>query len=256
MACHPALSRGVTQVSIYAERDSPCADDTRRTSGPYRHEGSHAASNRDRLVAPAALVRRQHVGQIPRHVHDGRQVSREVPGRLGGRHQRRRARRARHPDPRRFPLRRGLRRTKLAPLSAAAMDRPRRRLPPVRGDPQPVAPVSARYAPQRDLHRLALAAGDRQDRAPAARLRQNLAPGAEQVHQARPLRHVLLAGHGPLPRHSYRQVQGSQRDRLGHGRRDEQGAPRAARCRLPVHSDRGADFALHGQHLRRRSTRK
>ena len=69
-----------------------------------------------------------------------------------------------------------------------------------------------RYPPghvaQRDLHRLALAARDRQDRASPARLRQDLASRAEQVAEARALRHLLLAGDGPLPRHPYRQVQG------------------------------------------------
>ena len=107
------------------------------------------------------------------------------------------------------------------------------------------------HAAQRDLHRLALAARHGQDRAPPARLRQDLAARAEQVAEARPLRHLLLAGHGPLPRHSYRQVQGFARGRLGHGRGDEHRAPRAARRRLPLHPDRGADAALHGQHLRR-----
>jgi hypothetical protein len=39
---------------------------------------------------------------------------------------------------------------------------------------------------------------------------------------------------------------------LGHGRGDEHRAARAARRRVPVHPDRGALPALHGQHLRRR----
>ena len=52
-----------------------------------------------------------------------------------------------------------------------------------------------------------------------------------------PLRHLLLAGHGALSRHPYAEVQGQAPGDLGHGRGDEQGAPRAARCRLPMHPD-------------------
>ena len=37
---------------------------------------------------------------------------------------------------------------------------------------------------------------------------------------------------------------------VGHGRSHEQGAARAARRRLPPDADRGADAALHGQHVR------
>ena len=79
---------------------------------------------------------------------------------------------------------------------------------------------------------------------------------AEQVAQAGALRHLLLAGDGAVPRHPHRQVQGQPRGGLGHGRGDEHGAAGAARRRLPLHPDRRADAALHGQHLRRRRTRR
>ena len=118
-------------------------------------------------------------------------------------------------------------------------------------DPQPVAALSARHAAQRDLHRVALAARDRQDRAPAARLSEDLAHRPEQVAQAGAVRHLLLAGDGPVPRHPHRQVQGQPRGGLGHGGGDEHGAARAPRRRLPLHPDRRADPPLHGQHLRR-----
>ena len=114
-----------------------------------------------------------------------------------------------------------------------------------------VAALSARHAAQRDLHRLALAARRRQDRAPAARLPEDLAHRAGQDAQAGALRHLLLAGDGAVPRHPHPQVQGQARGDLGHGGGDEHGAAGAARRRLPLHPDRGADAPLHGQHLRR-----
>ena len=46
---------------------------------------------------------------------------------------------------------------------------------------------------------------------------------------------------GAVPRHPHAEVQGQARGDLGHGRGDEQGAAGAARRRLPVHPDRGAD---------------
>ena len=99
----------------------------------HRHPRSDAAAHRHRFVAASALVRHQHVGQAARHLHAGRPLPREVPGCARGRDQRRGARRPRHPHARRLPLRRGFRRPQLAPLSAAALDRLRRRLPAVRG---------------------------------------------------------------------------------------------------------------------------
>ena len=151
------------------------------------------------------------------------------------------ARRAGHPHPRRLPLRRRHGRPVLAPLSLAALDRAGGRLPAGRGDPFRLAEVPARHAAARNLHRLALAAGGRQDRAPPARLRQDLAHGPGQDPQAGQVRHLLLPGDGPVPRHPHAQVQGQARGGLGHGRGDEQGAAGPARRRLQVHPDRRAD---------------
>ena len=121
----------------------------------------------------------EHVGQAARHLHDGRPLPREVPGRAHHRHQRRGARRARHPHPRRPALRRGPRRAapgtttrcSAGPASTATCLQSEETR-------SPVAALSAGHAAQRDLHRLALAARGGQDRAPPARLRQDLAPGA------------------------------------------------------------------------------
>ncbi len=59
-----------------------------------------------------------------------------------------------------------------------------------------MAALSAGHPAERDLHRLALAARGRQDRAPAAGLRQALADGAGQDPQAGQVRHLLLPGDG------------------------------------------------------------
>ena len=120
----------------------------------------------------------------------------------------------------------------------------------VGGDALAVAALPAGHAAQRDLHRLALAARGRQGRAPAARLPEDLAPGAGAHREAGALRHLLLAGDGPVPRPPHAEVQGQARGALGHGRGHEPGAAGAARRRLPLHPDRGADAALLGQHLR------
>ena len=189
--------------------------------------------------------------QAARHLHDGRPLPREVSGRARRRHQRRGARRPRHPHARRLPLRRGLRRAIWHHYPIQRWAGFEGDSPAIGGDPLALAAVPARHAAQRNLHRLALAARHRQDRAPSARLREDLAHRPEQDAQARPLRHLLLAGHGPVPRHPHPQVQGQPRGRLGHGRGDEQGTARAPRRRLPLHPDRRADAALHGQHLRR-----
>ena len=65
-----------------------------------------------------------------------------------------------------------------------------------------------RYPPGTLLNEIytgvALAARHRQDRTSPARLRQDLAHRAGQDAEARALRHLLLAGHGPVPRHSHR----------------------------------------------------
>ena len=267
LACHQVLSREVARCQytlIPRERSAkpsrcwrgdtlPIVKSKRRIRGLYCHEEHYAAGDRHRLMAQAAMVRRQHVGQAARHVHARHPVSREVSGRPGGCDQRRGAGRARYPDARRLSLRRRLRRPQLAPLPAPALDRLRRRSSPVGGNAQRVAAVSARDAPQRDLHGLALAARHRQDRASPARLRQDLASRAEQDTEASPLRHLLLAGDGSLSRHPHRQVQGQPRGCLGHGGRDEHGAARASGRRLPLHPDRGTNAALHGQHLRRKA---
>jgi 5-methyltetrahydropteroyltriglutamate--homocysteine methyltransferase len=73
---------------------------------------------------------------------------------------------------------------------------------------------------------------------------------AEQDAQADQVRHLLLAGDGAVPRHPHAEVQGQAPGDLGHGRGHEHGAAGAARRRLPVHPDRGADLPLHGQHVR------
>ena len=94
----------------------------------------------------------------------------------------------------------------------------------------------AGHAAERDLHRLALAARGRQDRASAARLPEALAHRAEQDAQAGQVRHLLLAGDGAVSRHPHAEVHGQAPGDLGHGRGHEQGAARAARRRLPAAS--------------------
>ena len=94
----------------------------------HRHPRSDSAEHRHRFMAASALVRHQHVGQAARHLHARHPLPREVRGCARRRDQRRGARRPRHPHARRLPLRRGLRRAELAPLSAAALGRLRGRL--------------------------------------------------------------------------------------------------------------------------------
>ena len=208
------------------------------------------SQHRHRFVAPAAMVRRQHVGRADRHLHDGRPLPREDPGRPGRRHQRRGAGRARHPHARRLPLRRGSGRPLVAPLPDPALGGVCRRRAATGRDARAVAALSARHAAQRDLHGLAVAPCGRQNRTPAAWLSQAVAHGPGQDPQARTLWHVLLAGHGAVPRHPHGQIQGQAPGDLGHGRSHEHGAARAARRRLPADPDRGADIPLHGEHLR------
>ena len=74
---------------------------------------------------------------------------------------------------------------RVASLSAAALGRIRGRLPAAGGDARALAPLPARHAAQRDLHRLALAARGRQDRAPPARLPEDLAHRAGQDRASR-----------------------------------------------------------------------
>ena len=105
---------------------------------------------------------------------------------------------------RRFPLRRRPCRAILAPLSHPALGGAGRRLPSGRGDPQRVAPLSARHALERNLHRLALAPRGRQDRAPAAGLSQDLADGPGPREAAGEVRHLLLAGYDALSGHRTR----------------------------------------------------
>src|SRR3989442_2278050 len=109
----------------------------------------------------------------------------------------------------------------VAPLPAAALGRFRRGHPAAGGDDSAVAPLSARHAAERDLHRLALAARCLEDRAPAARLSQAVAHRAGKDAQAGKVRHLLLAGDGALPGHPHAQVQGQARGDLGHVGGDE-----------------------------------
>ena len=132
----------------------------------------------------------------------------------------------------------------------AALGRLRGRPPAAGRDHRAVAPLSARHAAERNLHRLALAARRWQDRAPPARLSQALAHRAGQDAQARQVRHLLLPGDGAVPGYPHAKLQGQAPGDLGHGGGHEQGAAGPARRRLPLHSDRGAHFPLHGQHLR------
>ena len=110
-----------------------------------------------------------------------------------------------------FHVRRRPGRPRLASLPAAALGRLRGRLPAARRDHRALAALSAGHAAERDLHRLALAARRRQDRAPAARLSEDLAHRAGQDAQAGQVRHLLLAGDGALPRHPHAEVQGQAR---------------------------------------------
>jgi hypothetical protein len=147
----------------------------------------------------------------------------------------------------------------VAPLSAAEVGGLRGRSPAVVGDTLAVAEVSARHDAERDLHRLALAARRGQDRAPPARLPEDLAYGAGARKQTRALRDLLLAGDGAVPRQPYAVLRGQAADPVGHGRGDEPGAARAHRAgrgRLQVHPDRGAVPALHGQHFRQGPRRR
>ena len=111
-----------------------------------------------------------------------------------------------------------------------------RRLPSGRGNPQRVAPLSARHALERNLHRLALAPRSRQDRAPPAGLSQDLADGPGPRKAAGEVRHLLLAGHDALSGHPHAQVQRQAANRLGHGRGHEQGAAGPPRRRLQAAS--------------------
>ena len=145
---------------------------------------------------------------------------------------RRGARRPRPAHARRPALRRRHGRPRLASLPAAALGRLRRRPAAVRGDALAVAALPAGHAAERDLHGLALAARGRQGRAPPARLPEDLAAGAGAHREARALRHLLLAGDGPVPRPPHPEVQGQARGALGHGGGHEPGA--AARCATPA----------------------
>ncbi len=70
--------------------------------------------------------------------------------------------------------------------------------------------------------------------------------------QPGPLRHLLLAGDGAVPRSPHAEIQGQAGSDLGHGGGDEQRAAGPARRRLQVHPNRGADAPLLVQHLRPR----
>ena len=120
----------------------------------------------------------------------------------------------------------------LAPLSAAALGRVRRRLAAVGGDALAVAALSAGHAAERDLHRLALAARRRHDRAPPARLPEDLAPGAGQARK--PVRFGTCCSQVMglfLDIHTPKYTDQRAGD-LGHGRGHEHGA--AARCATPA----------------------
>ena len=156
-------------------------------------------------MAAAALVRRRPVGPAARHGAARRQVPRAVPGRARDRPRRPGARRARHPDQRRLPPRRGLRRPVVAPLPASALEGPRARGAAVReARATRCSHFPAGHADERDRDDVALAARRRQGRArpqEPARVRQAVAhrPGAAR-RQAGQVRDVLVAGAGDLPR--------------------------------------------------------
>src|ERR1017187_3831146 len=101
-------------------------------------------------MAPSALVRHEHVGETTGHLHDGRAVPREIPGRPGHGSERPGTRGARHPYPRRPPLRRRYGRALMAPLPLAAMGRVLRRLPAIGGNALALAEVSTRDTAERD----------------------------------------------------------------------------------------------------------
>src|ERR1039458_6278806 len=96
----------------------------------------------------------------------------------------------------------------MASLSAAALGWIRGRPSAARRDDRALAALSAGDAVERDLHRLAVAACGRQNRAPAARLSEAVAPGAGPDAQTGPVRDLLFAGDGAVPGHSHAQVQG------------------------------------------------
>src|SRR5436190_19215361 len=87
-----------------------------------RDQGPDAPRDRHGLVAAAALVRRRAMGPAARHRAPRRALPRAVPRRAGYRPCRPGARRARYPDERRLPPRRGLRRALMAPLSTPALE--------------------------------------------------------------------------------------------------------------------------------------
>ena len=170
----------------------------------HRDQGPDAARDRHRLVAPTALVRRRPVGPAAGHGAARRPVPRAVPGRARGRAGRAGTRRPRHPDQRRLPARRGLRRPLVAPLPAPALDGPGARGAAVRRLARLAARLPGRHADERDRDDLALAARRRQGRAQPqepARVRQVVAhrPGAFRLGQARQVRNVLGAGALDLP---------------------------------------------------------
>src|SRR6185369_17733695 len=98
------------------------------------------------LVAAAALVRRWAVGPAARHGTARRPVPRAVPRRARDRDRRAGAGGARHPDERRLPPRRGLRRPVVASLPIATLEGTRTRGAPVRALARPAARIPGRDA--------------------------------------------------------------------------------------------------------------
>ena len=181
----------------------------------HRHRRSDAAQHRHRFLAAPALVRREHVGQAAGHLHDGRPLPREVPGRPGRGDQRQEragldilthgdfhcdedlAGRSWH----HYPLQRW------AGFEGDYLQSEETRSEWLKYPPGTL--LNEIYTGWRWPRVVDKIEHRPLDYAKIWRMAQAKTP------QAGPLRHLLLAGDGPVPRHPHAQVQGQPRGRSG-----------------------------------------
>ena len=221
---------------------------TRTNQHVHCHQGPLAADHGDGIVAATDLVHPGDVGSPARHRDDGHHLSRAVPRRDLHRDLRSGARRTRHPHERRLLPRPGLRRALLAPLSPAALARGRGRRAAAEDDAVAASRLPPGHPAAGDLHLVALADRDRQDRAQPeepARVRQDLAHRTGPGAQAGQVRHGLGAGDGLLPRLAQREglspLGREEADHLGHVDGDQPGAQGGRGFRLHRDPGRRAD---------------
>ena len=170
------------------------------------------------------------------------------------------ARRARHPDQRRLPPRRGLRRPLVAPLPAAALEGPRARGAAVRGLARPPARVPGRDADERDRDDVALAARRRQGRArpeePARVRRSSGGSPRQRAASGKPVKFGTCSSQVLaifLDSHTAEYDLDDKKQLIWDmAERDEPRAAPARRGRREGHPDRGADDPLHGRASTRR----